>query len=64
MEMNNIKEEIFRSPQGSNKSTNDYNMIETGADYALVFMSNLDKRTQYCAKMLEEFQIPTKIVKE
>lgn len=60
----NIKEEIFKATIASNKSVNDYNMITKGGDYAIVFMTNGDKRTQYCAKMLEEFEIPTKIVRE
>ena len=59
-----LKEEIFKSPNASTKSVNDYNMIEQGGDYAIVFQSPNDKRTTYCAKMLEQFEIPTKIVKE
>jgi hypothetical protein len=59
-----IKEEIFKSSDASAKSISDYNMIEAGGDYAIVFTSDFDKRTQYCTKILEEFQIPTKVIKE
>ena len=60
----NIKEELFKVKAGSNLSINDYDMIQAGADYALVFMSYNDKRTSYCAKILQEFEIPTKIIRE
>jgi hypothetical protein len=59
-----VKEEIFKSRAAENPATNDYNMIQSGADYALVFTTNNDKRTSYCIKMLEEFGVPTKIVKQ
>lgn len=57
-----IKEEIFKSPNASNKSTNDYNMIQDGADYAIVFSTKNDKRAAYCTKILQEFDIPTKVI--
>lgn len=60
----NIKEELVRIPVGENRSTVDYEIIQNGGDYALVFTTKNDKRTQYCIKMLEEFEIPTKIVNE
>lgn len=58
-----IKEEIFRSPEASNKSIVDYNMIEKGADYAVVFTTDDDKRSHRCIKLLEEFNIPMKIIR-
>jgi len=59
-----IKEEIFRNFKDIPRSTNDYNMIEKGADYALVFRTESDKRTIYCKKLLEEFQIPFREIKQ
>ena len=53
-----IREEIFRNSRETPKSVNDYNMIEYGADYALIFKAGDDKRTFYCKKLLEEFNIP------
>ena len=59
-----IKEEIFRNSKDVPKSTNDYNMMESGADYALIFRSVDDKRASYCKKLLEEFNIPFREIKK
>jgi hypothetical protein len=59
-----VKEELFRNSKETPKSTNDYEMISNGADYALVFKAGNDKRAIYCAKMLDEFQIPYEIINE
>jgi hypothetical protein len=54
-----LKEELYKpSP------TADYDMISGGADYAIVFTTGNDKRVNYCVKMLSEFEIPTKIVRD
>lgn len=54
-----VKEELYRA-----NPTNTYNVIEKGADSAIVFTTKGDKRTKYCIQMLQEFDIPTKIVTE
>jgi len=58
-----IKEEIYRNSMETPKSTNDYNMISLGADYAIIFRTQDDKRASYCEKMLQEFNIPYKVIK-
>jgi len=58
-----IKEELFRNSRDIPKSTNDYNMISFGADYAIIFRTRDDKRASYCEKILHEFEIPTKVIK-
>jgi hypothetical protein len=59
-----VREEICKPSDPFNKSINDYNMIEKGADYAMIFSTQGDKRSYYCIKLLEEFGIPTKIINE
>ena len=59
-----IREELFRNSKDIPKSTNDYNMISFGADYALIFRTHDDKRASYCEKILQEFEIPTKVIKD
>lgn len=61
-----IKEELVRSKsvKDIDKLTADYDMIKAGADLALVFIRSSDKRGEYCARITEEFNIPTKIVRE
>jgi hypothetical protein len=59
-----IREEIIKFPYGSSKSVNHYNMIEDGADYALVFQSKDDRKLNSDIKLLEEFNIPTRITVE
>lgn len=52
-----VKEELYRA-----NPTNTYNIIEKGADSAIVFTTKNDKRINYCIQMLEQFNIPTKII--
>ena len=61
-----IKEELVRSKsvKDIDKLTADYDMIKAGADLALVFIRSSDKRGEYCARITEEFNIPTKIIRE
>ena len=59
-----VREEIFKNSRETPKSTNDYNMMELGADYALIFKTEGDKRSAYCKKLLEEFQIPFREVRQ
>jgi len=58
-----IREEIFRNSMDTPKSTNDYNMISLGADFALIFRTDDDKRASYCEKILTEFEIPVRVIK-
>ena len=46
------------------KITSDYDMITSGIDAALVFIRSSDRRAEYCTRILKEFDIPTKIIKE
>jgi hypothetical protein len=57
-----IKEKVSRKPL--NKAANDYDMIVEGGDLALVFSTRDDKRISYCLKVLEEFNVPTKIIND
>jgi len=59
-----IKEELFKNSYQKYKSINDYKMIEAGADLGLVFTNDRDKRIQACVAMMQEFEIPTKIIRE
>jgi hypothetical protein len=56
-----IKEKVLR---GNNKLNMDYEMISEGADLALVFTTSNCKRSAYFTKILKEFNIPTKIIKD
>lgn len=62
-----IKEQLVRLPQGkfdlSAKIQRDYDMINSDINYALVFNDGTCKRASSCAKMLEEFNVPTRIIK-
>ena len=58
-----IKEEIVRG----NKSAphlNDINIIERGADLALIFMTDGCKRTSACLNLIKEYGIPYKLIKD
>ena len=62
-----VKEELFRKKYSGNnvdKITSDYDMITSGIDAALVFIRSSDRRAEYCTRILKEFDIPTKIIKE
>jgi peptidase E len=62
-----VKEELFRKKYSGNnvdKITSDYDMITSGVDSALVFIRASDRRAEYCTRILKEFDIPTKIIKE
>ena len=62
-----VKEELFNKKLSGNaldKITGDYDMITSGVDQAVVFLSPEDKRGSYCIKILKEVGVPTKIVKE
>ena len=61
-----IKEELFRykgTSEMQEKIMRDYEMMNSGINSAIVFMKNSCKRSQYFVKILEEFQIPTRIIK-
>jgi hypothetical protein len=59
-----IKEDLFRNNQNKNKSITDFEMIQNGADLALIFSTRNCKRSIYCAKILQEFEIPTSIIND
>lgn len=59
-----IKEELFKNSYEKNKSISDYDMVASGADLGLVFINDPDKRAQACITMMQEFEIPTKIIRE
>lgn len=63
-----IKEELVRLPVGkfdlSSKVQRDYEMINSGINYAIIFNDGTCKRSHACAKILHEFDIPTRIIKE
>ena len=62
-----VKEELFRKKYSGNnvdKITSDYDMNTSGIDAALVFIRSSDRRAEYCTRILKEFDIPTKIIKE
>lgn len=62
-----IKEELFQKKYSGNnvdKITADYDMIMSGVDSAIVFIRDVDRRAEYCTKILREMNIPTKLVKE
>jgi hypothetical protein len=56
-----IKEKVLR---GHNKLNMDYEIISEGADLALVFTTNNCKRSAHFTKILTEFNIPTKVIKD
>ncbi|NDB86033.1 MAG: hypothetical protein EB127_25535, partial [Alphaproteobacteria bacterium] len=62
-----IKEELFSKKYSGNnvdKITADYDMITSGIDSALVFIRSNDRRADYCTRILKEFSVPTKVIKE
>lgn len=62
-----VKEELFRKRYSGNnvdRITSDYDMITSGIDSALVFIKDSCRRSEYCARILKEFDIPTRIIKE
>jgi len=63
-----IKEELVRLPAGkfdlSSRIQRDYEMINSGINYALIFNDGTCKRSNACAKILHEFEVPTRIIKE
>jgi len=62
-----IKEEIFKKKYSGNnvdKITADYDMMNSGVDSALVFIKGSCRRSEYCARILKELEVPTKVIKE
>ena len=62
-----VKEEIFRKKYSGNnvdKLTADYDMMTSGVDSALVFIKDSCRRSEYCARILKELNVPTRVVKE
>jgi len=59
-----IKEQLFRGSNSNSKSINDYEMINAGADFALIFAKDGCKRSFYCTKMIEESGIPFEVIKD
>jgi hypothetical protein len=57
-----IKEELFKNSNQKNKSINDYDMMQSDVDFALVFDTKNCKRAHYCIKILQEFEIPTTVI--
>ena len=53
-----LKEELVYS-----KDTNDFNIINSGIDRAVIFKGNSCKRSDHCAKLLAALEIPTKLVR-
>ena len=62
-----VKEEINAKKLTGNpldKATADYDMITSGIDRAVVFLVPGDKRAESCLKIIREFDIPTRLVKQ
>ena len=63
-----IKEQLFRLPKGefniNSKINRDYDMMNSGINMALIFTDGGCKRSNACAKILKELDIPTRIIKE
>lgn len=62
-----VKEELFSKKMSGNaldKITGDYDMITSGVDQAIVFLTPEDKRGLACSKILREVGIPTRTVRE
>jgi len=57
-----VKEELIRPDPNSIK--NDFDVISSGIDRAVIFKRGSCKRSDYCAKILSTFEIPTKIVRD
>jgi len=56
-----IKEQLI--PINANAVNSDFDVITSGIDRAIIFKKNNCKRSEYCAKILAQFEIPTKIVR-
>ena len=56
-----IKEEIVRGNKSA-PQLNDINIIERGADLALIFTTNGCKRTTICLNLVKEYGIPFKLI--
>jgi hypothetical protein len=63
-----IKEQLVRLPKGefdlNARINRDYDMINSGISIALIFTDGTCKRSEACAKILNELEIPTRIIKE
>lgn len=63
-----VKEELVRLPAGkfdlSSRIQRDYEMINSEISYAIIFNDGACKRSDSCAKILKEFDVPTRIIKE
>lgn len=62
-----VKEDLWRKHMTGiaiDKVTSDYDMIASGIDRAVVFLVPGDKRAEYCVKILREFNVPIRLVKE
>lgn len=62
-----VKEELVRnkySGSSMDKVTSDYDMISSNIDYALVFIRQSCKRSEYCLRLIKEMSIPVKLIKE
>ena len=62
-----VKEELFNKKMSGvalDKITGDYDMITSGVDQAIVFLTSEDRRGAYCVKILREVGVPTRVVKE
>lgn len=56
-----IKEELIKhDPNGLKR---DFDVISSGIDKAIIFKRGTCKRSDYCAKILSNLEIPTKIVR-
>lgn len=61
-----IKEEVFKyngESELQNRLMRDYEMMNSGISLAIIFMKPSCKRSQYFAKILPEFDVPTTIVR-
>ena len=62
-----IKEEIIRRPRdkfdSASKIQRDYEMMTSDISYALVFNDGNCKRSEACAKILKELDVPHRVIK-
>jgi hypothetical protein len=62
-----IKEEIVRLPAGQfdskSKIQRDYEMMNSDISYAIIFNDGTCKRSEYCARILKELDVPTRVIK-
>ena len=62
-----VKEELVNNRLSGNnidKLTADYDTITSGIDSAVIFVRGKDRRAEYCISILEEMDIPTKIIRD